>query len=76
MIADYDDDVKMAQLGRWSARYKAIKNARESIRDYAVMIGNADDVKTIENCKNELNLHVADLIEALLINTKGELKLT
>ena len=68
MIADYDDDAKMAALGRWSARYKAIKAARESIRDYAVMIGNADDAEEVEKCKLGLNLHIANLIEAISIN--------
>lgn len=34
------------------------------------MLGNADDVDEIEKCKLGLNLHIANLIEA--INTKDK----
>lgn len=65
MIPDYDDDVKMAELGRSSARYKAIKNAREKIRDCAVFIGNSNDVGEIIKLQDSITKNIDDLIHAL-----------
>jgi len=65
MIADYDNDEKMIELGRSTARYKAIKNAREMIRNYAVMIGNENEFEAVKTLKTQLNAHIDGLIDAL-----------
>ncbi len=65
MIPDYEDDVKMAEAGRRSVKWKAIKNSREIIRDIAVSIGGSDCVRVIQTRKEEMNQAIDNLIEAL-----------
>lgn len=67
MIPNYDDDVKMAEYGRRSAKYKAIKDARENIRNLAVNIGNSNEQAEIKVFKIALNQHIDDLIEAMAL---------
>jgi hypothetical protein len=65
MIPDYDDDVKMAALGRESARWKAIKKHKEAIRDLAVAMQGYVDVTGVKNLRQAINEHIDGLIEAL-----------
>ncbi len=65
MIPDYDNDAKMAEYGRRSARYKAIKDAREMIRNYAVMIGNSNEALEVSLLRKQLNTQIDNLIDAL-----------
>lgn len=65
MIADYDDDVKMAEAGRKSVKWKAINNAKEIIRNTAVSIGNSTMVDAIQAYKVDMNNAIDALIEAL-----------
>jgi sugar-specific transcriptional regulator TrmB len=65
MIPDYDDDKKMAEAGRKSVKWKAIKNAKEMIRDAAVSIGNSDSAEFIKALKSDMNQAIDNLIEAL-----------
>jgi hypothetical protein len=67
MIEHYDNDLKMAELGRRSARFAAIKKAREAIRDNAVLIGGSDNADEIASYKLALDLSVKELIELLLM---------
>ena len=67
MIKEYDDDVIMAKYGRYCAKHKAIRTAKEAIRDIAVSMGNATDAEGVSNLKAALNLHIDELIEHLLI---------
>lgn len=66
MIPDYDNDVKMAELGRNTAKWKAIKQAKEAIRDSAVLIcnNNYSFVQT-KALKDEIDEAFVKLIEAL-----------
>jgi hypothetical protein len=67
MIPDYDDDVKMAEAGRKSVKWKAIKEAKEAIRDTAVALGNPvlANVDAVKGLKVEMNQAIDNLIEAL-----------
>jgi hypothetical protein len=65
MIPDYDDDKKMAEAGRKSVKWKAISNAREIIRNTAVVIGNSTSVHDIKTYTVEMNQAIDNLIEAL-----------
>lgn len=65
MIADYDDDVKMAEAGRRAVKYKAIMSAKEIIRNTAVSLGNATMVDAIQAYKVDMNNAIDALIEAL-----------
>lgn len=67
MIENYDNDEKMALYGRYCAVNRAIRKAKESIRDKAVMIGNSEDVDEIKQARKEFIKAVDDLIEALCI---------
>jgi hypothetical protein len=67
MIPDYDDDKKMAEAGRRAVKWKAINNAKETIRNVAVALGNQHlaDVGAIKELKIEMNQAIDNLIEAL-----------
>jgi hypothetical protein len=65
MIPDYDDDKKMAEAGRKSVKWKAIKTSREMIRDTAVSIGSSDSAVFIKALKVDMNQAIDNLIEAL-----------
>ncbi len=65
MIPDYDNDAKMAELGRNTARWKAIKTHKEAIRDVAVAMQGNVDAEGANNLRNVINGHVDALIDAL-----------
>jgi hypothetical protein len=65
MIANYDNDTKMAEFGRYCAKNKAMREAREAIRDIAVALGNASDVEAVSNLRDALNGHIDNLVEAM-----------
>jgi hypothetical protein len=65
MIPDYDDDKKMAEAGRKSVKWKAINNAKELIRDLAVIIGNTNHTGDLSVHKATMNQAIDNLIEAL-----------
>jgi hypothetical protein len=65
MIPDYDDDKKMAEAGRKSVKWKAINNAKESIRDIAVVMGNTHNTDDLKAHKAAMNQAIDNLIEAL-----------
>ena len=66
----YNDDLKMAEYGRYCAVRKAIREAKEGIRDAAVRLGNSDVKAEVVSYRTELNMHVDKLIEALDILEK------
>ena len=70
MINNYDNDLKMAEYGRYCAVRKAIREAKEAIRDAAVRLGNSDVRAEVISYRTELNIHVDKLIEALEILEK------
>jgi hypothetical protein len=67
MIPDYDDDVKMAEAGRKSVKWKAINGAKEAIRDVAVHLGsqNLNNAEIVKDLKVDMNQAIDNLIEAL-----------
>lgn len=65
MIDGYDDDVKMAALGRKSVKWKAINAHKEAIRTIAVAFQNEIDTLGANNLRTALNEHIDGLIEAL-----------
>jgi hypothetical protein len=65
MIADYDDDKKMAEAGRKSVKWKAINNAKETIRNGAVALGNTLVIDEIKFHQAVMNQAIDNLIEAL-----------
>ena len=65
MITNYDNDLKMAEYGRYCAVRKAIREAKELIRDNAVKLGNSEDMQEIIEYKNNINELVKNLIEAI-----------
>jgi hypothetical protein len=66
MIPDYDDDKKMAEAGRKSVKWKAVNNAKETIRNVAVHLGGTlNNVQVIKDLKNDMNQAIDNLIEAL-----------
>jgi len=68
MIKDYDNDLVMAELGRRSARYTQIKQAREALRDAAVQLGLSNDIQLILGWQRDINNAVEQLIEALKLS--------
>ena len=65
MIANYDNDAEMAKYGRHCAKYKAIRDHKEAIRDISVGLQNANDEQGISNLQAALNEHINSLIEAM-----------
>ena len=65
MIKDYNDDVAMAEYGRYCARNKAIREAKEAIRDSAVMLGNTLEVSEINKYCSAIVTLSDNLIEAI-----------
>jgi len=65
MLKNYDNDEIMASYGRSCTVWKAIREAKEAIRDSAVRLGNAQALAEVVQYQLELNNAVADLIEAL-----------
>jgi len=64
MIDNYDNIEKMAEYGRICAKNKAIREAKEAIRDIAVALGNANNVVAVSNLGEAINVHIDNLIEA------------
>ena len=65
MIANYDNTEKMAEYGRSCAKNKAIREAKEAIRDIAVGLCNAKDDEAASNLREAINGHIDNLIEAM-----------
>ena len=65
MIADYNDDAKMAEAGRRSLKYKAINEHKEAIRTIAVAFQSVTDTEGANNLREALNGHIDALIEAM-----------
>ena len=66
----YNDDLKMAEYGRDCAVRKAIREAKEAIRDAAVRLGNSEAKAEVISHRTELNMYADKLIEALEILEK------
>jgi len=64
-IPNYDNDIAMAEYGRYCARWKAINKAKETIRDNAVRIVNSTNIDEIKSYKQEFDMAVINLLEAL-----------
>jgi hypothetical protein len=64
-IKDYNDDAAMAKLGRHKAKWSAIGNARETIRDCTVRIVKCDDVEMLKMDLASITAAVNEIIEAL-----------
>jgi hypothetical protein len=67
MIKDYNDDVVMAEYGRICAKHRAIREAKEAIRDNAVRLGNAIDVAEVREYLANIITSSNNLIEAIEI---------
>jgi hypothetical protein len=65
MIKDYHDDVIMAEYGRICAKHRAIREAKESIRDNAVRLGNSLVVTEIKEYLAEIVTSSNNLIDAI-----------
>jgi hypothetical protein len=67
MIKDYNDDVAMAEYGRICAKHRAIREAKENIRDNAVRLGNALEVNEVREYLANIITSSNSLIEAMEI---------
>lgn len=67
-----NDDAEMAAFGRYCAKQKLIRTAKESIRDIAVTITNTNDADAINNLAEGFQKHVNDLVQALQIETTAK----
>ena len=65
MIKDYNDDVRMAEYGRICAKHRAIREAKEAIRDNAVRLGNTLEVTEIKEYLAEIITSSNNLIDAI-----------
>lgn len=63
------DDAEMLSYGRYCAKQKMVRTAKEAIRDLALALNNANDADAVDNLASGMNKHIADLIEALQIKT-------
>lgn len=68
MINDYSDDKAMAEYGRYCAKWKAIREAKEAIRDASVMLGNTNVVEEVKQHFAVIQKAVGDVIEALEVD--------
>jgi hypothetical protein len=68
MIKNYHDDAEMARYGRMCSKHKAIKQAKEQIRDNSVRIMNSNDVDEINQFYSEIKTAMTDLMEAIEID--------
>ena len=66
----YENDLKMAEYGRYCAVKKSIRETKEAIRDAAVKLGNSEVKAEAISYRTELNIHSDKLIEALEILEK------
>lgn len=66
MISNYDNDKKMAEYGRYCAVQKAIRKAKEGIRNNAVFLGNCETVEDVMKFKEAMNGHIISLEDALM----------
>jgi len=65
VIPNYSDDAKMAEYGRYCARQKAIREARETVRDNAVRIQSVETVEELKQIQLEMNEAIDALIAVL-----------
>ena len=70
MIKNYHDDVEMARYGRICAKHRAIREAKEALRDNFVRLGNTEIIEEINEYFDNIKKHVADLIEAINIDVE------
>jgi len=64
-IPNYDNDAKMAEYGRYCARMKAIREAREIVRDNAVRLQSVETVDDIRQIQLDINQAIDALISVL-----------
>lgn len=67
ILDNYTDDKAMADYGRQCAKYRAIREHKEAIRDICVGLQNANDADGISNLKTALNEHINSLIKAITL---------
>ncbi len=65
MIKNYHDDAEMAKYGRICAKHRAIREAKEAIRDDFVRLGNTEVIEEIKEYFDNIKINVDNLIEAL-----------
>jgi len=65
ILDNYTDDKAMADYGRSCAKYRAIREHKEAIRDISVGLQNANDEEGVSNLQAALNEHINSLIEAM-----------
>jgi len=70
MLDKYHDDSEMARYGREQVKYRAIKTAKEGIRDCASRILSYRDYDDIKNVKIELDAHMDNLFKAMELSNK------
>lgn len=70
MNTDYDNDKKMAEYGRYCAVQKAIRKAKEGIRNNAVYLGNSETVGEVIEYKDLMNEQITALEDALMAKDK------
>jgi hypothetical protein len=61
ILDNYTDDKAMAEYGRQCAKYKAIREHKEAVRDICVAIQNANDDEGVSNLQKALNEHIEGL---------------
>lgn len=62
MIDNYNDDKKMAQLGRDTAKSRAIRKAREELRDMYMTIDNARSLDALVSAHKAFLVKCEELI--------------
>lgn len=72
MIKDLTDDKKMAELGRYYAITKAIRKAKEGIRDVSVTVLNGRyDADELDAIHLKMNVLFTELKEAVIALSTG-----
>jgi len=69
MLENYHDNEAMAAYGREQVRYRAIKTAKEGIRDCAARILAYREEDDILKVKAELDSHMVNLLEAIRLSS-------
>ena len=65
MINDYSDDKAMAEYGRYCAKWKAVREAKEAMRDASVRLNNTVIVDEVKQHFADIQKAVGEVIEAL-----------
>ena len=65
MIDNYDNNDAMAKYGRQCAKYKAIREHKEAIRDICVGLQNANDADGVINLQGAMNEHINNLVQVM-----------